>query len=91
MSTIRDYLNEQDDEVTLLEPSRYDEAIVGLVERACSTTVVCYDRRKIVDILMGQDGMDRDEAEEFFEFNIAGAYVGEGTPVFLSTLNELPI
>jgi hypothetical protein len=27
--------------------------------------------------------MDREEAEEFHEFNQAGAYLGEGTPAFL--------
>jgi hypothetical protein len=28
--------------------------------------------------------MSREEAEEYFEFNILGAYVGEYTPVFIS-------
>ena len=27
--------------------------------------------------------MSRDEALEFFDFNVSGAYVGENTPVFL--------
>ena len=27
-----------------------------------------------------------DEAVEYFEFNVAGAYVGEATPTFLTTL-----
>ena len=30
--------------------------------------------------------MSREEAEEFFEHNVAGAYVGENTPVFLTRL-----
>ena len=36
-----------------------------------------------------QDGMDRDEAEEFFWFNIEGAYVGEATPVCLTSAQTL--
>ena len=28
-------------------------------------------------------GMDREEAEEWFDFNTAGAYMGPRTPMFL--------
>jgi hypothetical protein len=27
--------------------------------------------------------MDEDEAEEYFAFNVEGAYVGESTPAFM--------
>jgi hypothetical protein len=30
------------------------------------------------------DGMDDEEAEEFFAFNIIGAFVGEKTPLFIT-------
>jgi hypothetical protein len=34
--------------------------------------------------------MDFMEALEYFEFNILGAYLGEGTPIFLDkTINEI--
>ena len=33
---------------------------------------------------MERDGMDIEEAEEYFEYNVQGAYVGKETPVFLS-------
>jgi hypothetical protein len=29
------------------------------------------------------EGMDEEQAQEYFSYNIAGAYVGEQTPVFL--------
>ena len=32
------------------------------------------------------EDMTMEEAEEFFEFNIIGSYVGDGTPVFLEEL-----
>jgi hypothetical protein len=32
---------------------------------------------------MDRDGMHEEEAEEYFEFNVAGAWVGHGTPVFV--------
>jgi hypothetical protein len=30
-----------------------------------------------------KQGMDEEEAEEFFSFNTLGAWVGENTPLFL--------
>ena len=44
--------------------------------------IAVYDYQKCLEILE-RDGMTRDEAVEFFEFNVVGAWVGEGTPVFL--------
>jgi hypothetical protein len=38
----------------------------------------------VIEILMDQ-GMDHDEAIEYYEFNIVGAYVGEQTPLFVNT------
>jgi len=64
----------------LLTLDGFDEAILGVVER-CDLLVVCYDRNKILEILMRD--MNLDEAMEYFEFNILGAYMGEHTPVYL--------
>jgi hypothetical protein len=33
--------------------------------------------------------MDVDEAIEYYEYNIAGAYVGENTPSFIRLIREL--
>lgn len=33
--------------------------------------------------------MSEEEAEEFFEFNTQGAWVGKRTPVFLTLLEDL--
>ena len=37
----------------------------------------------IVGRLMQRDGMTHEEAIEFFDFNIAGSYVGEYTPIYM--------
>jgi len=62
----------------LLFADGFDEAIIGVEERA---GVVAYDIDKIIEILMRE--MTEDEAVEYFEFNILGAYVGEKTPVYI--------
>jgi hypothetical protein len=66
----------------LLTADGLDAAIVGIV-RQFTKTFVLYDLQQVLQILQTRDGMTMDEAVEFFEVNIVGAYVGEATPGFL--------
>ncbi len=63
----------------------YDAAIMGYAERAGFGPVVAYSVTKILDILMSSSDMDLDEAMEFYEYNILGSYMGEFTPIFITT------
>jgi hypothetical protein len=74
---------EWDTELLFLSEEEFDEAIIGVSERIGDEPVVAYDTTKIVEIL--SRSMTVDEAYEYFEFNILGAYVGEKTPVFITT------
>jgi hypothetical protein len=67
----------------LLTLDGFDEAVIGVVERA-GLLAVCYDRNKIISILMRD--MNQEEAWEYYEFNILGAYMGESTPVYLDMM-----
>jgi hypothetical protein len=49
--------------------------------------VVVYDRDKILEQLRKE--LTPEEAVEYFEFNILGAYVGEKTPIFLTFKDNL--
>jgi hypothetical protein len=71
-----------EDNTKFLEPDMFDEAILGVAEQCGMQAVVAYDRQVCIEVLMRMD-MDRDEAEEYFEFNVAGAHMGDGTPVFI--------
>ena len=89
----RKYLAEIDED--LLCADGFDEAILGICERACSSDVVAYDRDKCIEIIVARsdtNGLDDEEAyeeaAEYFEFNVAGGYVGDGTPVFLTLFDE---
>lgn len=77
---IREELSEEYE--GLLFADGFDEAILGVAERIGMEAVVAYSTPKIIEILARE--MTEDEAVEFFEFNILGAYVGERTPVFIS-------
>ena len=73
---------EWDTELLFLSEEEFDEAIIGVSERIGDEPVVAYDKEKILEIL--STSMTADEAWEYFEFNILGAYVGEKTPVFIT-------
>ena len=57
-------------------------ALIGWGERFHDTFAV-YDRRACIKILVGR-GMGEEEAEEFFTYNTVGAWVGPGTPAFVT-------
>jgi hypothetical protein len=58
----------------------HDDAIVGL-GRQFNKNAIIYDKNKIIHKLC--EDMTEEEAYEWYEFNIAGAYMGESTPIFL--------
>ena len=82
----RKYLAEIDE--NLLCADGFDEAILGICERACSSDVVAYDRDKCIHILVERDGMTYEDAVEYFEFNVVDSWVGDNTPVFLTLMDE---
>jgi hypothetical protein len=66
----------------------FDDAIIGIAERINLNPVVTYDVEKIISILVNRDGMTYDKAEEYYEFNILGAWLGENTPIYVRSLNN---
>jgi hypothetical protein len=73
--------------IEILRMDGYDDCVVGLVERFGQDPILCYDKAKILAKMVA-DGMTEEEAEEFFEFNQIGAWVGVGTPCFLTSRPE---
>jgi len=59
----------------------FEAAFVGICRRFGQPPLALYDRRKCLAILMA-DGTSEDDAEEYFEFNTIGAWMGENTPCF---------
>lgn len=57
----------------------YEKALIGYDKEGRAI----YDAHKCLSILVWRDGMSAEEAEEFFEFNTLGAYMGENTPQFI--------
>ena len=71
-------------EFMFLEEEEYDEAIIGITERAGMDSVIAYSQDKIIDILTRT--MTLEDAIEHFYVNMAGSYMGEKTPIFIADL-----
>jgi len=65
----------------------FEEALIGICYRAGQPAVACYDYDNCIQILIGK-GMTNDEAMEYFEYNVLGAWVGDSTPVFIEQFTE---
>jgi hypothetical protein len=77
-----DYAHEINEKIVTADG--FDSCIMGIANRFGMEPVVAYDYDKCI-ALLSRDGMTEEEAIEFFEFNTLGAWVGEGTPIFVST------
>ena len=78
-------------EAFLLEPrALFDRALVGAVAspedhwpRVDSMNVAAYDIYLCIEVIQEWLKCPEEEAAEYFDYNTAGAWVGEGTPTFI--------
>jgi len=76
------------EDIELMYPTGYASCVIGVAESGFSLAqpALVISKTKVLETLVKDDGMTEDEALEFFEFNISGAYVGHGTPIFVETI-----
>ena len=79
---VKDWIIEYNEEALLADG--FEEAFLGVSEVYGRPPLATYDRDKCIDILIQRDGMTYEEAEEYFDFNVRGAWVGESTPSYLT-------
>jgi hypothetical protein len=58
----------------------FDDALIG-VDRDGK---LVYDIDKMIKVLVTKDGMSEEDAIEYLDFNVFGAYVGELTPIHIN-------
>lgn len=102
MTNVSEWIAEFNPEALLADG--FEDAIIGVCERIGISTVVAYDKDRCIEILMeefaqveefAQDINEDDDEDlyttalEYFEFNVAGSYVGENTPVFITRLDSV--
>lgn len=83
---MRDILAEFNEE--MLFADGFDDALIGVGQRADGLSLAMYNANKCIEILM-EDGMTDEEAQEYFEFNVLGSYMGENTPMFCYLVEDL--
>lgn len=78
-----DYINLKYPDINILLADGFDDAFLGIGQQFNNFFAV-YDRFKCIQVL--SEEMSLEEAEEYFDFNVVGAYLGENTPVFVDKL-----
>jgi len=63
----------------ILKADGFDDAIIGVDYQHTEPRLI-YSVTKCLEIL--EKDMDSEEAMEYFQYNVSGAYVGEKTPVW---------
>jgi hypothetical protein len=69
------------DEAVLL-PIEYRSALIGVGYRFNSGPLAVYNLNTILEILTS-DGTSMEDARDWYEYNMIGAWVGDGTPIFV--------
>jgi len=71
----------------MLKIDGFDDCIIGksLVWSETGKRIerLIYDGEAMLAVMMHRDGMEYEEAVEYMEYNIEGAYVGEATPIVI--------
>jgi hypothetical protein len=81
MTTEEAHIILQEREESVLFADGLEQAFMGIGYQF-NDPVAIYSKHKSIQCLMAQ-GMDEEQALEYFDYNIAGAYVGPSTPIFL--------
>ena len=69
----------------LMFATNFDNAIIGVSMGISCGTKVVYDAEEMARTLVVSEGITEQEAWEYLEFNTFNAYVGDNTPIFVST------
>jgi hypothetical protein len=77
-------LKEMDESALLMDG--FDEAFIGFSRRMNEPLLAVYSWEKMMTVLQERDGMEYEEALEYIEFNVLGAWVGEQTPIVVMPL-----
>jgi|TARA_R100000482_G_C4989597_1_gene86792 formylmethanofuran dehydrogenase subunit E len=63
----------------------FEDALVGCTYGA--NVVAVYDINKMIEVLI-EEGIEYDDAVEFLDYNVVGAYVGEKTPQYINFVTQ---
>ena len=71
-----------------LKADGFDDAVIGT---CYNTGRIVYSIERMLVILMDRDKMSMEDAMDYFSYNVAGAYVGEMTPMYVWTKDKVEL
>jgi hypothetical protein len=80
--TIRAELAEANPDALLLDG--FEHACIGIARRVGQPALSVYERDACINILVLEHDLDLEEAVEHFDFNVAGGWLGEHTPIIMN-------
>ena len=66
-----------------------DEALIGIYrgdlarQNMQERSIAVYSYVKFIEVYIKRDGMSEEEAIEFFDYNVAGGYIGKYQPLII--------
>ena len=63
----------------MLTADGFDSCLIG----KDSKDRAVYDADAMISVMVERDDMTREEAEEYFWYNIDGSYLGDETPIYV--------
>lgn len=83
---IREAIGEENPKAVLFDG--YEQAFIGVSHRYGQPPLVVYSYRRCIEINMARDGMDQQEAIEWFEYNAMRTWAGKYTPIILQDMGN---
>ena len=71
----------------MLKADGLDSAFIGVGSRCGQPDVAVYSVERALKALCEDGDMSWEEAREYFDFNVLGAWVGSETPIFVSEMS----
>ena len=84
---IRDVLADENPEAICYDGM--DEALIGIYrgdlarQNMQERSIAVYSYVKFIEVYIKRDGMSEEEAIEFFDYNVAGGYIGKYHPLII--------
>ena len=83
ISIICDYYPEEE----FTQADGFDGALLGtFYDKIGGEYRLVYSRQQCINILVERDEMTHEEANEYFDFNVEGAYIGGKTPIWVDDI-----
>ena len=87
LDELREELRELNPDALLADG--FEDALIGIGQQF-NRYLAVYSLDKARQVLIDRDGMRYEDAQEFIDIHVTGAWMGDNTPIFLYVPESLP-